>query len=288
MITITSPKIGIINHCSTISPSATLLVLHPFLSTNIMVNKPKYFDFSQTRYDRTKFRSQLHHTDPKPFSPRWISGHGLQDTKRNKKYVAAPKTAAIKPLTKRSFRERPIGYSTVHIDHRAHRKTPTSCAPKNVYRVWDSTKPVPYRFQKRPGTTPNRQSAGGGFPTRPGKRMIDPPKKIYPDVPRFSSTRLFPQRKEQTFDKPNSFFIVHPQKPKKIILKKNNLESYIKPDLNPMPVHRPRTSFPRPTTKEVWRQATPFNSVSTTRRPSTCAGAVRRNNLMRSILTQSY
>lgn len=53
----------------------------------IMVTKhksPKYFNFetwNSMRYDRNKFRSQMHRNDPKPFSPRWLSGYALMNPK---------------------------------------------------------------------------------------------------------------------------------------------------------------------------------------------------------------
>jgi len=254
-----------------------------------MLCNSKRLKSSSLRYNQDKFRSQLHRTDPRPFSPRWLSGHGLVTAVRNKRHSTAPKTQEIHRLSKRSFAERSTDRSSVRLDHQIHRKSRPITAPEQIYRVWDSTAPVPYRFKKQrvrelSDSTlcrKNRESRGGGIfinRARPGKRQVEPKKCVYPDVPRISPIRMFPQMKLQTFDKPNSSFVLHdPSSSKKIHSKPTKIQDYLSPKSS-WNAPRARCSYPRQDLTDVWKCT----------RPQTTPLMRRGGSLMGNILSHTY
>eukprot|EP01083_Nonionella_stella_P285352 971280_1 len=211
-----------------------------------------------------KFRSQLHLTNPKPFSPRWISGYGLMKPKRSKKFVGKPITKEMKFPAKRSFGNRTSTHSSIHLDHKIHSQSRPKTAPDNTYRVWDSTAPVKHRYHKRQFLKTQKSNDRSTGPFRTGKRTIRRVKPIYPDVPRFSNLRMFPGKKQHTFDKPNASI---PQKTKRIITKSSTMHDYIAPSKQPQIPNL--SAFPRRNLKDVWRVHTPLNTDNA--RPKTSA-----------------
>lgn len=112
---------------------------------------PQHFRFSDDlRCNQRTFRSQSHRYDPQPFTPRWISGYGLQNSRPNKKPVSVPfakqerKTASLK-----MFPNRLSTLSNVKLDHRQHKRSKRPNTSSLVYRVWDSSQFVKYRSNKR-------------------------------------------------------------------------------------------------------------------------------------------
>ena len=158
--------------------------------------------------------------------------------------------------SKRSFPNRSTTHSKVHLDHQIHRKSklrPTT-APQHVYRVWDSTQPVSYKYHKRQFIKTQSSANLNTAPLRTGKRMIDRPKREYPAVPRYSTIRMFPEKKEQTFDKPWAYI---PARHKKILSKPTKIQTYLSPRKQPKIPNL--SKFPRQNISDVWKAHTPMN-----------------------------
>ena len=249
-----------------------------------MVGKgsPQYFKFDELRCDANKFKSQMHRNDPAPFSPRWLSGYEIMQQKRTKKYVSSPTTTQLKSPTKRSYANRSTSNSQVHLDHKIHRRSRPKTAPNHhVYRIWDSSKRIDYRSNKRQFSKTTK-SGDCSVAYRFGKRQIKKSKPIYPDTLRFGALRLFPKRKEASYNKPNSTRVA---KTKRLIPQKCEMKGYMAPTNTPKIPNL--SAFPREKTTDVWLAHTPLNSTNVRPKTSSSQSQYRNRTLISSIMCHS-
>lgn len=182
--------------------------------------------------------------------------------------IKRPKTLELKIPTKRSYANRSTTHSSIYLDHKIHRPSRPKTAKTTPYRVWDSSKPVPYRFHKRQFSRFRSSGDISIGPLRTGKRQIRRSKTVYPDVPRWSNLRMYPKRKEATFDKPGSCFQDR-HRHKRIIAQTTSIDEFISPKFTRSKSIPNLATFPRQDIRDVWRKHTPLNSEWNSKTPRT-------------------